>query len=133
MAERAEAMDRDIEPRPVRGALLIVAATFVLITVAALFGWIYLFRDNAMRSVQREPPTPPSPRLQAAPRPDLAALRAAADGRLEHYGWVDRTAGVAHVPIERAMALLVQSQSPQAQGQRNAGASNGTAPQAVQP
>jgi hypothetical protein len=126
-----EAMDRDIDPRPVRGALLFVAAMFVSIAVAALFGWIYLFRDNAVRSAQREPPMPPLPHLQAAPRSDLAALRAAEDGRLRHYGWIDRTAGIAHVPIERAMALLVQSQSAQTQGQRNDGASNGAAPQAA--
>ncbi|KFE64775.1 hypothetical protein [Hyalangium minutum] len=30
-------------------------------------------------------------------------LRAAQDSRLERYGWVDRGAGVIHVPIEQAM------------------------------
>ncbi len=28
--------------------------------------------------------------------------------RLEHYGWVDRNAGVAHIPIEAAMALSLE-------------------------
>jgi hypothetical protein len=27
---------------------------------------------------------------------------------LEHYGWVDRDAGIARIPIERAMDLLIE-------------------------
>jgi hypothetical protein len=30
--------------------------------------------------------------------------------RLDSYGWVDRKAGTIHVPIDRAMELLVQEQ-----------------------
>jgi hypothetical protein len=32
------------------------------------------------------------------------------DQRLDSYGWVDRKAGTIHVPIDRAMELLVQEQ-----------------------
>ena len=34
--------------------------------------------------------------------------------RLSSYGWVDRQAGVVHVPIERAMELVVQGVRPPA-------------------
>jgi hypothetical protein len=34
--------------------------------------------------------------------------RALQNARLESYGWVDRANGVAHIPIERAMALVVE-------------------------
>jgi hypothetical protein len=30
------------------------------------------------------------------------------ENQLNSYGWVDQKAGVAHIPIERAMELLVQ-------------------------
>ena len=30
------------------------------------------------------------------------------EGQLNSYGWVDEKAGVAHIPIERAMELMVQ-------------------------
>jgi hypothetical protein len=50
---------------------------------------------------------PPAPRLQAHPAVDLAAERTQQRQRLESYRWVDRDAGIAQIPIERAMALLV--------------------------
>ena len=50
---------------------------------------------------------PPAPRLQANPAADLAAERAQQRQRLQSYRWVDRDAGIAQIPIERAMALLV--------------------------
>lgn len=38
--------------------------------------------------------------------------RAARLERLRSYGWVDRAAGVAHMPIDRAMALVVEGVRP---------------------
>jgi hypothetical protein len=49
---------------------------------------------------------PPPPRLEIDGRSDRAAIEAAARAKLEGYGWVDRGAGIARIPIERAMALL---------------------------
>ena len=51
---------------------------------------------------------PPPPRLLTTPHPDLQAMRDAADRRLTSYGWVDRNARVVHIPIERAMELVLQ-------------------------
>jgi hypothetical protein len=42
--------------------------------------------------------------------------------RLEGYGWVDRAAGIVHVPIEQAMELTIQ-------GVRPAAAPGGTTPE----
>jgi hypothetical protein len=52
--------------------------------------------------------TPPDPQLQARPVDDLRTLRAWEDERLQGWGWVDRDADLARIPIERAMALVVQ-------------------------
>jgi hypothetical protein len=35
-------------------------------------------------------------------------LRTAEDTDLNSYGWVDRTAGIARIPIDRAMQLLLE-------------------------
>ena len=57
---------------------------------------------------------PPEPRLQLAPGhqihplDDLKRLRADEDALLHSYGWVDRNAGIVHIPIERAKELLVR-------------------------
>jgi hypothetical protein len=61
----------------------------------------------AVRS-RRLPDAAPEPRLQTAPQDDLRALRREEDERLGSYGWVDRRRGVVHVPIERAMELVVK-------------------------
>ncbi|HEY6863542.1 MAG TPA: hypothetical protein VI319_06540, partial [Burkholderiales bacterium] len=45
------------------------------------------------------------PVLQTAAGAELEAFRAEKRERLESYGWSDRRAGRAHIPIERAMAL----------------------------
>ena len=50
------------------------------------------------------------PRLQIAPPADLKAFRAREEAQLHSYGWVNRTSGVARIPIERAMSLLVEKQ-----------------------
>ena len=45
------------------------------------------------------------PMLQTAPQPDLAAYEASKLHALHDLGWIDAASGVAHVPIETAMAM----------------------------
>ena len=54
---------------------------------------------------------PPAPRIQVNPDRDIEELRASERAQLESYGWVDRTAGIAHIPIERAMSLVAENAS----------------------
>lgn len=61
-------------------------------------------RPPAARSAALFPP----PRLEAQPALDLQKLRAAEDVHLNSYGWIDRTAGVTHIPIDRAMQLILE-------------------------
>jgi hypothetical protein len=49
---------------------------------------------------------PPGPRLQSAPPRDMDELRAADQKALTTYGWVDQAGGVAHIPVDRAIAIL---------------------------
>jgi hypothetical protein len=48
------------------------------------------------------------PLLQTDPAADLRAFRAREDSVLEGYGWADRAAGKARVPVERAMEMWVK-------------------------
>lgn len=50
----------------------------------------------------------PSPRLQAEPALELEEMQARDRLVLESYGWIDREAGVARIPIERAMTILAE-------------------------
>lgn len=47
------------------------------------------------------------PRLQVDPKADLVALREHEAKALGSYGWVDKEAGIAQVPIEKAKAMLL--------------------------
>lgn len=54
----------------------------------------------------------PNPRLQGNPAGELLRMRAADHAALESYGWVDRPAGIAHLPIERAIDVVAEKGLP---------------------
>jgi hypothetical protein len=54
------------------------------------------------------PRQPPEPRLQRFPREDVLTFRLAEEQALNTYGWVDKAAGIVHIPIEDAMKLALQ-------------------------
>jgi hypothetical protein len=49
-----------------------------------------------------------SPMLETDERGQLRNFLMNQENQLNSYGWVDEKAGVAHIPIERAMDLIVQ-------------------------
>lgn len=51
---------------------------------------------------------PPTPRLQTQPFKDVYELKASERAILHSYGWVDKANGIAHIPIDRAMALTLE-------------------------
>lgn len=56
--------------------------------------------------------TPPQPRLQTDPEADLGAYLREEQHLLDSYGWVDRSRGIAHVPIQVAMQQLARTGIP---------------------
>jgi hypothetical protein len=90
------------------GAVLVfVAIWLVYLFLGAQADRVYATREYPLAPVGARP-QPPAPRLQAKPREELQALRAAEDRRLSGYGWVNPSAGVAYIPIERAMQLTLE-------------------------
>jgi hypothetical protein len=55
---------------------------------------------------------PPSPQLQSKPHLDLATYCSQQLDVLNSYGWVDQPQGVVHIPINRAMDLLLKQGFP---------------------
>jgi hypothetical protein len=51
---------------------------------------------------------PPAPNLQTQPFRDIYQLRHAEDEKLSSYGWVDKDGGVARIPIDRAIEVMLQ-------------------------
>ena len=103
----------DVPIRPI--AVAGIALAIVLIVVGGLM--LFLFDVFAAREARLSPPAnplaaaegprlPPQPRLQVHPVKDLRELREAEANILDHYGWVDKNAGVVRIPIARAIDLL---------------------------
>src|SRR5207253_9171034 len=59
---------------------------------------------------------PAFPRLQISPPRDLEAFRSREQSELNSYGWINRTAGVARIPIDQAMNLLLERGLPTRRG-----------------
>lgn len=55
---------------------------------------------------------PPTPHLQSQPFKDVYMLRQAEAEKLGSYGWVDKDGGIARLPIDRAMELMLEKGFP---------------------
>ncbi len=95
---------QDVTPRFLLiGAGGLVAVCAALATLAAA---LYP-RTGTIGATPASLVTPAQPALQSSPRIDMAALRREQRAWLDGAGWVDRAAGVAHLPIARAMHAVV--------------------------
>jgi hypothetical protein len=55
---------------------------------------------------------PPHPRLQTDPQKEIHDYCAHQADILNNYGWVDQSAGIARIPIDRAMELTIKNGLP---------------------
>ncbi|HLK62786.1 MAG TPA: hypothetical protein VKU19_05075 [Bryobacteraceae bacterium] len=108
--------ETDVNPWVV-GKFAIGLVFVCVISLAILFGFFrFLLSDEGGKAagVVKEPP---KPRLEQTPITDLQAFRMAEDRDLSSYGWVDQQKGIVHVPIDRAIDMLVQKGLPSRQEQ----------------
>jgi len=91
------------------------AGSLALGVAAALAVGLALFRGHA--SVRPAAPAAPVDRFQHGPEErtsveeDRAQLQKQTIAHLSAYGWVDRSAGVVRIPIERAMTLEAEREA----------------------
>ena len=113
-----------VAAEPDRVPTKIVVALYGLLAAAAIASAIMvfvLFRGLERRAEKKDraiiaeaglerPPIalPPPPRLQIHGVASWNAFRDAETARLSTYGWMDRTSGAVHVPVERAMDLVLE-------------------------
>lgn len=96
----------DIRPRSVVlvGVGLFATVLVFLAVVACVLWWLRPM-DRAVPEIETEQ-LRAGPRLEIDPKQDAQRLHAEAARRLQAYGWTDRKAGEAHIPINRAIELL---------------------------
>jgi len=51
---------------------------------------------------------PPSPRLQVQPHLELAEYCTAQQQKVNSYSWINQQAGIVHIPVDRAMDLILE-------------------------
>ncbi len=104
----------DASIRPIVIALAGLGLAFVFVGVVT-FGLFGLFAGRVAKLsppanplLAEAPRLPPEPRLQVRPIRDLRELHEAENNILDHYGWIDRNAGVVRIPIARAIEVLAE-------------------------
>jgi hypothetical protein len=97
------------------GIVLLITGAIAMVLMALLFKGLEGVADrkdeasvSAAGMQARQDRVPPAPRLQVYPVRHWKDFEAAESQRLSSYGWMDRSTGVVHIPIERAMELVEQ-------------------------
>lgn len=105
-----EQRDANIRSLVKFGAGLSALVVFALVAMWLLFDYLAARPEPGPEPspMAREREAPPAPRLQVAPSTDLDRLRTNEDSALNSYGWVDREAGIVHIPIDKAIDLVAE-------------------------
>lgn len=116
---------QDLSPRGIYFFLVALAAGMALVAVLL---WVAYHAMDAYESQHQPSQSPlvpqtqvdtrqvspdvinpfPQPRLERNERLEINEFRLREEQALESYGWVDQKAGVARIPIDRAMQLIAQ-------------------------
>ncbi|MER9328442.1 hypothetical protein [Mesorhizobium sp. M0488] len=104
MAKALHPETGDVRPRAIVlfGLGLLIFVALVAIALKLLFNTTPYWPLMEARTKGSEA----NPALQRSPGPDLAAFRTLEDKELGRLAWVDRSAGIARIPIEDAMKLI---------------------------
>jgi hypothetical protein len=113
--------DSDVSARGIfMFALGLVALGLVIHVALALVMQGFSVRES--RAQAGRPPffavevVPPAPRLQGNPGVELMQFKQQDLYQLNHYVWIDRGAGIARIPIDRAMDILARTGLPERTG-----------------
>lgn len=121
MTSEKQQLDGEINTRVLYRLTL---GLLVLVAMAMVLMWFLTSSIFEEQKAQDPPPPmmveariqhqPPNPRLQSDPFAELDRLQAEQDARLNSFGWVDESTGIAHIPIDMAMDWLVANGLPTA-------------------
>lgn len=108
-AKPIEDTGRDLDVRAIRiGAIAIACG--ILFALGAAF--LLLRARGPAANAPARPFRAPAPLLQTAPQLERAAYFAEKARLTGSYGWVDRQAGVARIPVDEAMRLMAARAKP---------------------
>jgi hypothetical protein len=110
----------DIDPAVgYKFALWLAVAMFISFGIVYGTFWFFERREFTAGKLAEQYPLaeglrkePPAPNLQKQPFKDVYMLRQGETEKLTSYGWVDKDGGIARIPIDRAMDVMLQKGFP---------------------
>jgi len=106
----------DVSVRAIGMFLAALLTGMVVVYVGLLGLWRFLGtvvpQEPSTTALSGPRELPPAPRLQVKAEEELEIYREKERQRISTYGWVDRTAGTVHMPIEKAMDMVLQRGMP---------------------
>ena len=103
-----------------------VTVGIAVVTVLGFLGAWWIYRMLITEDVATTPPPPPvvaaagderrlpqGPLLQASPEAEMIEMLAELDKRINGYGWVDEGQQIVHIPIEKAIDLVLETGLPE--------------------
>jgi hypothetical protein len=113
------AAERDVVPTPVVVWLFGFLAGLSILAAIVTGVLFFAFEKRAARrdraaveeaGLERPAPNriPPPPRLEIQTQGHFRYFRDAEQSRLSSYGWMDKSTGAVHIPIDRAMDLIAE-------------------------
>jgi hypothetical protein len=133
---KAQPYKTTTSPKPPRGhevkdanvKIIIILTLFFLLSSVVMHGLLWGLLKQMSHNISRlddwatsQPifkgtslTTPPTnfPRLQISPQADFSQFRRHEDALLNSYGWVDRDRGIARIPLDAAMDLVLKKGVP---------------------
>jgi hypothetical protein len=107
--------ESDVNVRAILGFGLALLVAAVIIHVFLWWLQIVYQRQTDRAQMQVYPlaagqqeELPPMPRLQEHPQQDMRELRERQRALLNGYSWVNRDTGIARIPVEEAMRMVVE-------------------------
>jgi hypothetical protein len=100
---------------PARLVAIALVCLFVGMSLSAVLvaGLLALLPEDGKlpppTAIETRPETPPPPVLEVSPKAARLLLEKQASERLATYEWMNRQAGFARIPIDRAMDLLTKN------------------------
>lgn len=94
--------------------LLFLLCVLLAVCFLGVWGLLHFIDPAAKAHTAVKPARPfPVPGLEIAPGRALAKDEAAQEHELNSYGWLSRDRSQAHIPIEKAMAILLERGLPE--------------------
>jgi hypothetical protein len=115
-SEQSIAAGYEVADAKARPLVYSTIAIFIIIflALALMAGLLFIAgsapsdTSNTINPTEAAIQLPPEPRLEQNPQNDSERRVAEAAERLEQYGWVAQRDGIAHIPVERSMELLLE-------------------------